>query len=124
MGLTKEMRRMSKRNEKDILLKILLKMGSIFSKYYRTLNVQLWCYWSVCAYSICFLSIATCQGMHLQHHTYLHVGCFNGLVCLQGLRMVMPCNTPNKYIVPSLDQLQAIIALWSQIPFVVRKMIF
>jgi hypothetical protein len=66
-------------NEKDILLKILLKMGSIFFKYYCTLNVQLWCYGSVCASSICFLSIATCQGMCLQHHTCLHVGSFNGL---------------------------------------------
>jgi hypothetical protein len=43
---------------------------------------------------------------------------------VQGSRMLMPCNTPNKYIVPYLDQLQAIIALWSQIPFVVSKMIF
>jgi hypothetical protein len=79
MGLTEEMKRMLKRNEKDVLLKILLKMGSIFFKYYRTLNVQLWCYGSVCASSTCFLSIATCQGMYLQHHTCLHVGSFNGL---------------------------------------------
>ncbi len=38
MGLTQEMKRMSKRNEKDVLLKILFKMGSIFFKYYRTLH--------------------------------------------------------------------------------------
>jgi hypothetical protein len=57
MGLREEMKRMSKRNEKDVLLKILLKMGSIFSKYYRAVNVQLWCYGSVCASSICFLKL-------------------------------------------------------------------
>jgi hypothetical protein len=79
MGLKEELKRMSKRNEKDVLLKILLKMGSMFFKDYRTLNVQLWCYGSVCASSICFLSIATCQGRYLEHHTCLHVGSFNGL---------------------------------------------
>jgi len=79
MGLTEELKRMSKRNEKDVLLKILLKMGSIFFKYYGTVNVQLLCYGSLCASSICFLSIATCQGRYLQHHTCLHVGSFNGL---------------------------------------------
>jgi hypothetical protein len=57
MGLTEEMKRMSKRNEKDVLLKILLKMGSIFLKYYRTLNLQSWGYGSVCASSIWCLSI-------------------------------------------------------------------
>jgi hypothetical protein len=79
MGLTEEMKRMPKRNEKDVLLKILLNMGSIFFKYYRTLNIQLWCYGSVSASSICFLSIVACQGMYLQHHTCLHVGSFTGL---------------------------------------------
>jgi hypothetical protein len=35
--------------------------------------------WTPYSVTICFLSIVTCQGMYLQHHTCLHVGSFDGL---------------------------------------------